>query len=172
MTRCSRYGKLLSLIAFRRFSCKLMEATLQALGRILLNGLPTFFLVILLHFYLKRTFFRPMEKTLAARFDATEGARKAAEQSLLDADKRIAEYEASIRAARGEIYIEQEKLRKQLQETQAARLDAARQDAAARLTQAKSEIQTETAHALQTLAAESDVLANQITETILQRRAA
>ena len=149
-----------------------MEATLQALGRILLNGLPTFFLVILLHFYLKRTFFQPMEKTLAARFDATEGARKAAEQSLQDADKRIAEYQASIRAARGEIYIEQEKLRKELQEKQAAQLEAARQDAAIRLTKAKSEIETETASARQTLADESDVLANEIAEAILQRRAA
>ncbi|MDQ6698647.1 MAG: ATP synthase F0 subunit B [Acidobacteriota bacterium] len=149
-----------------------MEATLQALGRILLNGLPTFFLVILLHFYLKRTFFLPMQKTLAARFDATEGARKAAEQSLQDADKRIAEYQASIRAARGEIYIEQEKLRKELQEKQAAQLEAARQDAAVRLTQAKAQIEEETANARQTLAAESDLLANEIAESILQRRAA
>lgn len=149
-----------------------MEATLQALGRILLNGLPTFFLVILLHFYLKRTFFRPIEKTLAARFEATEGARKAAEQSLQDADKRIAEYQASIRAARGEIYIEQEKLRKELQEKQSAQLEAARQDAANRLAQAKAEIEAETANARQTLATESDALANEIAETILQRRAA
>lgn len=149
-----------------------MEATLQALGRILLNGLPTFFLVILLHFYLKRTFFRPIEKTLAARFDATEGARKAAEQSLQEADKRIAEYQASIRAARGEIYIEQEKLRKELQEKQAVQLEAARHDATVRLMQAKAEIEAEAANARQTLAAESDLLANEITESILQRRAA
>ncbi len=149
-----------------------MEATLQALGRILLNGLPTFFLVILLHFYLKRTFFRPMEKTLAARFDATEGARKAAERSLQDADKRIAEYQASIRAARGEIYIEQEKLRKELQERQAAQLEAARQNAAARLADAKAQIAAETASARQSLAADSDALANEITESILRRRAA
>ncbi len=149
-----------------------MEATLQALGRILLNGLPTFFLVILLHFYLKRTFFRPMEKTLTARFDATEGARKAAEQSLQEADKRIAEYQASIRAARGEIYLEQEKLRKELQERQAAQLETARQDAAVRLTHAKAEIEAETANARQTLAAQSDLLANEIADSILQRRAA
>ena len=113
-----------------------------------------------------------MEKTLAARFDATEGARKAAEQSLQDADKRIAEYQASIRAARGEIYIEQEKVRKELQEKQATQLEAARQDAAVRLTHAKAEIEAETVNARQTLTADSDMLANEITESILQRRAA
>ena len=50
---------------------------LQALGGILLRAVPTFLLVILLHFYLKSIFFKPLENVLRKRYDATEGARKA-----------------------------------------------------------------------------------------------
>ena len=55
-----------------------MESTLNALGGILLRALPTFFLVLLLHLYLKRVFFAPLNQILKQRYDATEGARQAA----------------------------------------------------------------------------------------------
>ena len=55
-----------------------MDATLHALGRIVLYGLPTSFLVILLCIYLKVMYFKPFQKMLAERYEATEGARKAA----------------------------------------------------------------------------------------------
>src|SRR2546423_9709112 len=149
-----------------------MKETLDALGEIVLNSLPTFFLVILLYFFLKQTFFKPLEKTLARRFDATEGARKAAEESLRLADARIAEYEAAIRDARGEIYKEQEQFHKQMQEEHAAKVEIARREANARLEQAKAELAAETENARRSLAAESDMLAGQIAETVLRRRAA
>ncbi|MDQ2899161.1 MAG: ATP synthase F0 subunit B [Acidobacteriota bacterium] len=142
------------------------------MGRILLNGLPTFFLVILLHFYLKFVFFKPMERTLAARFDATEGARKAADQSLKDADVRIGEYRAAIRAARGEIYVEQEKLRKDLREKHSAQIEDARSRTDFRLAQAKSEIEAEATSARQALALQSDTMAEQIAQNILRRKVA
>jgi hypothetical protein len=50
-----------------------MDATLHALGEILLKALPTFFLVTLLFVYLKIMFFRPLEKVLKARYDAESG---------------------------------------------------------------------------------------------------
>ena len=55
-----------------------MDATLHALGEILLKAVPTVLLVVVLHFYLKYVFFRPLKKVLAERYDATEGARKLA----------------------------------------------------------------------------------------------
>ena len=95
-----------------------MDATLRALGEILLNAVPTFLLVVLLHFYLKKVFFQPMEKVLRQRFEATEGARKLADQSLVRASARVAEYEAAIRAARSEIYQAQEEFYKEFQDRQ------------------------------------------------------
>src|ERR1700691_1437351 len=108
-----------------------MDDTLRALGEILLKAVPTFLLVVFLHFYLKKMFFQPMERVLRERFEATEGARKLAEQALARAAARTAEYEAAIRAARSEIYQGQEQFYKQLQESQSAQIAAARQSAAA-----------------------------------------
>jgi len=55
-----------------------MEATLQALGQILLRAVPTFLLVIFLNFYLKNIFFKPLRNVLRQRYEASEGARKRA----------------------------------------------------------------------------------------------
>ena len=55
---------------------------LQALGGTLLNAVPTFILVVLLHFYLKSLFFKPLGKVLHERYEATAGARLAAEKSM------------------------------------------------------------------------------------------
>src|SRR5664279_1804856 len=108
-----------------------MDDTLHALGEILRKAVPTFLLVVLLHYYLKKVFFQPLEKVLHRRYEATEGSRKLAEQSLARATARTAEYEAAIRAARSEVYQAQEKLYKQLQESEAAQLTAVRQSAEA-----------------------------------------
>src|SRR5438270_11159738 len=85
-----------------------MEETLHALGGILLKAIPTFILVILLNFFLKYSFFRPLERILKSRYDATEGARKQAEETIARAEAKAAEYDAALRSARAEIYQEQE----------------------------------------------------------------
>ena len=149
-----------------------MEATLHALGGILLRAIPTFVLVIVLNFYLKHFFFRPFEKVLHKRYEATEGARKLAEQSLEKAAAKTAEYEAAVRAAKAEVYEQHERLHKQLQEEQAGQILAARQEAEASVKKAKAELAQDVAAAKTSLAQESDSLANQITESILRRSAA
>src|ERR1039458_2233397 len=97
-----------------------MDAMLHALGGILLRAVPTFLLVILLHFYLKSIFFKPLEKVLDQRYEATE-ARKSAGSAVKRAGAQRA---ADVEAAKT------------------------------------------------SLAADSDMLANQIAETILRRNAA
>jgi F-type H+-transporting ATPase subunit b len=147
-----------------------MADTLHALGGILLKAVPTFLLVLLLQFYLKKVFFQPLEKVLHKRYEATEGARKLAEQSLARATARTAEYEAAIRAARSEIYQAQEKLYKQLQESEAAQLLAARQTAEAALRQARAQIAREAEAAQVMLKLDTERLAGEIAESILETR--
>src|SRR5216684_8647528 len=106
-----------------------MEETLHQLGGILLRAVPTFIIVVLLHFYLKFVFFKPLQQVLRQRYEATEGARKLAEASLLKASEKAAEYEAALRAARAETYKELEQLRRDLQENRAASVREARADA-------------------------------------------
>jgi len=149
-----------------------MDSTFHALGQILLNGLPTFFLILFLNFYLKRTFFKPLEQTLARRYELTEGARIAADENLRSADRRIAEYQEKLRQARGEVYAEQEIAHRKLSDEQSAALEQARKHAEALMQRNKEQLAQEKEAALATLASRSDDLANRIAQSILQGRAA
>lgn len=149
-----------------------MDSILHSLGEIVLKGLPTFFLVVLLNFYLKRVFFRPLEETLAKRYDLTEGARLAAKQALAAAEARAAEYEEALRKARAEMYSEQERAFRALKEEQAAALDKERKAAEERLAEVHAELAAEAEDARRTLAAESDRLAEEIADSILVKGAA
>jgi len=149
-----------------------MDVILHQLGELLLKAVPTFILVVLLQFYLKRVFFKPLERVLHQRYEATEGARKAAEESLTRAAAKASEYEAALRAARAELYKTQEQIYKELTEKESAQLSEARQRADAAITAAKADIATDIEAAKGSLARESETLANQIGESILQRSAA
>ena len=149
-----------------------MDATLHALGGILLKAVPTFLLVVLLHYFLKYVYFKPLEKVLDQRYAATEGARKLADESLKRAAAKTAEYEAALRAARAQMYQAQEQLHKQLQEQAAAQVAAARQSAEESVKQAKLQLARDVEAAKTTLAVESDRLADQIAESLLRRSAA
>jgi F-type H+-transporting ATPase subunit b len=149
-----------------------MDATLHALGGILLRAIPTFLLVIFLHLYLKTMFFKPLEKVLKQRYDATEGARKLAELSFERASAKTAEYEAALRAARAEAYRAQESLFKDLHEREAAELAAARASAEASIKEAKQLLARDVAAAQASLARESEALAIRIADTLLRRSAA
>lgn len=148
-----------------------MDQTLHALGVLFLKALPTFILVLLLHFYLKRMFFAPLQRALKAREEATEGARKLADQALATAERRAAEYDAALRAARAELVREQEQKRNQWRAESATAAGEARQSAHAAVKQARLEIAAEADTARQTLAAESQSLADDIARSILERRA-
>jgi len=149
-----------------------MEATLNALRGILLHAIPTFLIVFVLHFYLKYMFFKPLDKVLRARYEATEGAQKRAAESLQKAADRTAEYEAALRAARGEVYQTQEQLHRRLQEEHAAQVRAAREQADAAVREARERLAAEILEAKSGLAAQSDTLATQIADVILNRGAA
>jgi len=145
---------------------------LHELGQLLLRAVPTFLLVIALNFYLKYMFFKPLEKVLQRRFDATEGARKLAAEALELAAAKTAQYEAALRAARSEVYQAQEQAHRQLADRQAGELLAARQRTEQLVREAQRQLAQETEILKQELAATSDALANQIADSILRGRAA
>ena len=136
------------------------------------RAIPTFLLVILLHFFLKSFFFKPLEKVLAKRYEATEGARKLAEQSLARANAKTAEYEAALRNAKGELYHAQEQARKELQQQLEGEVLAARKEAEAVVKSARADLAGDVEAAKAGLARDSELLANQIAESILKRSAA
>jgi F-type H+-transporting ATPase subunit b len=147
-----------------------MEETLRALGGLLVQAIPTFLIVMALHLYLKWVYFRPMERVLAERFEATEGARKLAEESLTKASAKAAEYDAELRAARAVLYREQEAMRQTLLQEQAQAVEEARQRATAAVKQASLELDAELVAAKESLRQQAGTLADQIVETVLRRR--
>jgi F0F1-type ATP synthase membrane subunit b/b' len=148
-----------------------MDKTLHDLGGIVLSGLPTFFLLIILSFFVKLLYLDPLEKVLAERFRLTEGARQAAEDSLKSADTKIGEYQEALNRARSEIYQEQAEFLQKLQAEQAeqARLERAESDA--RVAAIKLSIAQEADAARGTLELQSETLAGQIADAILGKAA-
>jgi F-type H+-transporting ATPase subunit b len=149
-----------------------MDAMLHALGQILLRAVPTFFLILLLHLYLKSVFFKPLEKVLHARSEATEGARKLAAQSLAEAAAKTEQFEKALFAAKSEVYQAQEQAFKSMQEQHSAAVAEARAAADAQIKQAKAALAADVAELKRTLASQSDTLAEEIANSILRRSAA
>lgn len=149
-----------------------MDKLAHDIGGIVLNGLPTFFLVIILAFCVKYLYLKPLEKVLAERYRLTEGARKAAEASLKSADSKIAEYEDALAQARGEIYRDQAEFLRQIHEQQAAQVKAVRLESEERLAAAKVAIAADAKTAAASLESQSDTLAAQIADAVLARRVA
>jgi len=149
-----------------------MGDTLHALGQILLNAVPTVIFLLVLYLYAKYMFFKPMEKVLRERYEATEGSRKMAEEALERAAARTAEYENALRAARSEVYQAHEVLHQQLQERETAQLNVARQAAEAAVEEAREQLSRDVEQAKAALGRESDALAAEITESILRGSAA
>jgi F0F1-type ATP synthase membrane subunit b/b' len=149
-----------------------MDKTLHDLGGIVLNGLPTFVLVLILAYFVKRLYLGPLEKVLAERFRLTEGARKAAEESLQSVGASIARYEEDLSRARAEIYREQAEFLKKVQAEQAEMLHAVRVESEQLVSAIKLSLAWESSVARENLAERSETLAAQIVDAILRPRAA
>ncbi len=144
-----------------------MDRTLSALGEILLLALPTFVLVVVLWIYLHKMFFGPLGKILEERRQATEGARQRGEEAFQEAERKTAQYEAALQAARAEIHREQQAERQKALEAQADRIREAREQAGAQLREAREQIAVEVASAQQSLSAQASLLADQILQAVL-----
>ncbi len=149
-----------------------MQETLRALSGLLLEAVPTLIIILLLHFYLKKVYFQPMEKVLAARFSATEGARKLAEESLERASAMAIEYDAALRAARNELYKEQEEFRQALNQEHEQALKDARERASQMVKKASVQLEAELEASKEALKRDAGALSDRIVETILSRRPA
>jgi len=149
-----------------------MDKTLHDLGGIVLNALPTFFLVLILAFFVRFLYLKPLEKVLAERFRLTEGARKAAEESLKNADTKIAQYQEALNKARSEIDAEQAAFLQKVRAEQAALAEAARAESDAHVKEIKISIAEEAEAARQHLESQAEALAGQIADAILSRRVA
>lgn len=134
---------------------------------LLWQALPTTLIVFFLFFFLRWAFWRPLERVLAERDQATEGARRDAASAAAAAEEKLHEYEEALRRARADIYREQESNRQLALEERSHLLGGARQQAADLIRQAKLEIARDVEQAKKELETESGRLAEQITRSLL-----
>jgi F-type H+-transporting ATPase subunit b len=146
-----------------------MEATLQALGQLLLKGVPTIILLLVVHFYLKWVFFRPMGEVLAKRRAATDGLKETAAAARAKAEEQTKSIEAQLQQARESIYQEQEEARRRWMTDQTTQLDSAREKARELIHQAKLQLDEEAAATKVQLQASAGTLADQIAGALLER---
>jgi F-type H+-transporting ATPase subunit b len=147
-----------------------MEQIFETLKGIIVRALPTFFLVIVLHWFLKKVLFQPMERVLEERRKKTQGAVEASEAMLARVHDKMAEYETALGNARAEIFHEQEESRKKLAGQQAGLVEAARAAQAERVAEVKRGLAGEAQQAKATLANEAERLAEQIAGAVLAGR--
>lgn len=149
-----------------------MSATLQALVDLLIRSVPTIIFFIVLTYYLKYVFFRPLQRILDERRKATEGVRELADQANEAADKQLSEFDQAIQRARAEIYKNNDKMRQQWAEEQLKAFEKARAEADQRLAAAKRLIEEELRQAESELGATIEPLSEEIVQALLRRRAA
>ena len=149
-----------------------MDATLQALGGILLKAIPTIFLLAVVFFYLRWMFFGPLEKILAQRAEATSGALKEAEAFRVKVREKESAIEEALRKAREQIYQEQEASRRQWVGDQTAQLEQARLHSRELIQQARQNLSEESERARRDLAETAGSLADQVAQRLLEREPA
>ena len=149
-----------------------MEATLNALGDLLVKAIPTVIFFIILTVYLKAVLFRPLAKIFEERRKATEGVRELAQRAFEAADKKSSEFEHALQIARAELHREREAMRRRWTEQQEQEIAKARAEAERQIEEAKRQIAEEVQKAQSQLDANVEDLSTHIVSSVLRRRAA
>lgn len=148
-----------------------MGQTFQQLGQLLFDSIPTIIVFLLLHFYLKRVLYRPLRQVLDARAARIDGKLEAASRTIAAAERKLADYEETLRQHRVASFRRVEAQRqKGLGEGQQV-VSQARHESAQALVAARQQVAADTAQAHAHLQTSADALANQILQQVLARKA-
>lgn len=115
--------------------------------------------------------FRPMLALMDARETATDGAKASARELETEAAEKLHAFETQMTAAKAELAIERERLRKDGQTLERDLISTARSDADAMLKEAADTIALESGKVRTEMKATVPVLAGQIAEKLLGRKA-
>lgn len=144
-----------------------MQEILIQLEALFLGAIPTALLFIVLVVAYQLLVQGPLTATLKERHARTEGAVEDANKAIAHAEARAAEYAAKLREARAVIYKAREERIKQWSSERDAALDVARKTAGSRVSQARTELESEAAHAQQAIQASVAELASQVVRAVL-----
>jgi F-type H+-transporting ATPase subunit b len=140
---------------------------LETVGQLLLGAVPTLLLFIVLVLAYQFLIQVPLSRTLKERYARTEGAIEEAHKAIARAEERTQEYANKLRQARAEIFKVREQRIKQWSAERDTALDAARKAAGEKVSQAKAELEAETASAQKVIQASAGDLASRVVRAVL-----
>jgi len=109
----------------------------------------------------------PLSALLKERRARTEGAQENASKAIAQAERRAIEYSDQLRLTRTEVFKTREQRIKQWHAERDAALDATRKAAVAKVSQAKAELEAQTAQARRTIQASAPDLSQQVVRAVL-----
>lgn len=140
---------------------------LNQLGDLFVSAVPTVILVFLFYVFLRWSFFGPLERVMSERRKRSAGARQEAESIRVVVQEKHRAYSETLRKARGEIFVEQETVRRRVLDERQAAVNAARSAAQQELQAAKKALTAEVETVRVQLEHSSGTLAADIAENIL-----
>ncbi|HEX4771424.1 MAG TPA: ATP synthase F0 subunit B [Bryobacteraceae bacterium] len=149
-----------------------MESTLQELGTLLVQAIPTIIFFILMVLFLNATLFKPLARVLEDRRKATEGVRELAQKAVEAADRKGDEFEKAMQMARAELHEKHAELHRRWLEEQQAEIEKARVEAQQAIERARQEIEGEARQAQAELDSRIQTLSDQMVASLLRRKAA
>ena len=142
---------------------------LQQLGQLFLQAVPTVVIVFIFYLFLRWAFFAPIEKAMSERAARIEGARAEAAKLEAAAKEELDAYNAALRQARAQIFVEQEEARRAVLEERSRLLKAMRARAQEEIEATKKRIADEIAAARPEIEQQTPELASQVAHAILER---
>ncbi len=128
-------------------------------------------IILVLMAWMSPVLFGPLMKVFDERERRTHGAAAEAEKYLGAADEKTAYVEQKTKEAQARARTVLTSLREKAQEAERAHLAVAREKAAVRLDQARTELSTATNDARTALKGDADAIANEIVQKVLGRAA-
>jgi F-type H+-transporting ATPase subunit b len=144
-----------------------MQEILQQLETLFIGSVPTILLFIVLVLAYQYLVQAPLTVTLVERRARTEGAVEDARKAIAEAEVRATEYEAKLRQARSEVFKLREARVKQWSAERDAAVELARKAAGVKVSQAKAELEAETAKARAAIQSSAGDLARQVLLAVL-----
>jgi F-type H+-transporting ATPase subunit b len=136
-----------------------------------LSVLWVIFFILVLTFVVDRLLLKPVLGVISRREQAIESARELARRSATEAQAAAAEFERKTAAARAEMYVEMDEMRRAALGRRAEIVAQTRAEAEAQVADAITRLDGEAAAARRTLEADAQALGAAAAERILGRKA-
>ena len=144
-----------------------MDELLRQLGNLVLGSVPTMVIFLIVVGAYGALVDGPLRRTLEERRARTAGAVEKAHAAIALADAKAQEYEARLRAARGEIFARRDKQVQQWNQARDQAVTQARDTAQGRVREARLALEAQTSEARSQLESGIDQLASEILAVIL-----